>query len=431
MNELPVVLLPHVKISTSTNGRRAVQGRRRVEAASPATISEKDYYRALEEYLAVRIAATDGDRQDGENVARTARDVDVTLASELESYHLQHALCGGWLFDHEAHARHSYYPSNLFPLGSTEECSFFMRAWSRNVNYPYARRLYERGGRFDKVLEHVSSDVCPCEFLMAFNVTDNDEWSQGDDRPEPLTKIAVENELLFKSDFFNKRALTKQFTNTNLWVYETFVKHHHANGGRRLCFTSPERPDRRVFLTSGGREIPIDEKWFRCRTLETRSRRRGHSIDPGSSRSGETTSGGVTSAKIKGTETHGINRVVEDGVSSGDSENDTYARSGDDDYDSATYDPSPASVERRGRMRRILNSLYFGCGFMKDHDRDGFNSRVLARCEDYRSFLYSPTLGLHSCKHEHEEITFVQRRSGDEIATEVRRCKACGRVKTT
>lgn len=62
---------------------------------------------------------------------------------------------------------------------------------------------------------------------------------------------------------------------------------------------------------------------------------------------------------------------------------------------------------------------------------DGGDRKLLVRCEDYKSFLYSPLLKTTSCRHEDEEVTYEQRRCGDEIHSEIRTCKKCGSVRVT
>lgn len=402
MDEIPIVLRP--LISVTATSEPPTTGRTSDRPSETYFVGEKEYYVALEKYLATMCTAngdTDAFRNDDadgavveegameENATSCRRgqiDRETLLAptAELETYHLQNLLRVDWLFDHEAHERHSYYPSNLFPIGSNEEYSFFTRAWTRNVNYPYARRLYERGGRFDVILNHVPSRKCPCSFLMVFNVTHADVWrirsydtSQCRD-DDTLSRLEVENELLFRSDFFHKRNPNKLFANTNRWVYETFVRPHHER--------EPDTAERVV------------------------------------SNAGVTTT--TTTAP-----------TMSDGAQSasnvpfcGDSRRGTR----EPESDTAEVGPSSSSspeAERQRRMLDILNALYFGERFVRENDRLDFNDRLLARCEDYRSYLYSPLLNVNACKHETEEVTFVQRRSGDEIATELRKCKACGRVK--
>ncbi|KAG8304334.1 hypothetical protein J6590_096379 [Homalodisca vitripennis] len=338
---------------------------------------------------------TDSERPTSVPAANTRRHVGpdtdregVLHRSELEIYHMEHLVSGGWLFDHSTHARYSYYPSDIFPLGSNEEYGFFMRAWVRNVNYPYVCRLYNREGRFEELLKAVvPPHVCPCEFLMSFNIAGREVWkpcSHGGDYG-PLTRLAVENELLFRSTFFNKKRSDVLYTHTNRWVYSTFVRPHRGD-----CCRSNPRVDQ-SFLTTSGNTIIVTKDWFRYKQLDTTVNRRRRYND--NADTVDEPVGDVTKADV---DRHGPEH----------SETDV----------------------RQTRMRRILSELFFGQRFAEEHDSADFHDS-LVRCEDYRSYLYSPLLKLDACKHENEDVSYEQRRSGDEIATEIRKCRHCGRVR--
>lgn len=395
LDQIPGVLLSHLPDPSVRDSGP--------ELNATTLIDEKAYYAALEKLLSTRPRTEGG--ADGTDAPLNSRDTVEHISSrdlkELETYHLGHLLCGGWLFDHEAHARCSYYPSDLFPLGSYEECAFFVRTWPRNVNYPYARRLYRRNGGFGDALKDVPLSVCPCTFLAAFSFTDEDLWTirhRDTTGGGVLPRLAVENELLFRSDFFSKRKSNRLYTHTNRWVYNTFVRHYHD--GERAENPSLFKTEGEQIRTYSGDLIAITNNWFAHRALESRGNRRQ---PPHKDSSGATARGG--SENVTTCHTTAGERATES---------------------TGTTD------DRRNRVCRILNSLYFDRSLEKDPEDVAPNtdSRLLARCEDHRSFLYAPLLKSTSCKHEEEQVSFVQRRSGDEIATELRKCKACGRVRT-
>lgn len=465
-SEIPAVLQPlllNVHRKSARNEQQRIKANRTIEAgtdSTPTMVEEKDYYTALEDYLSIKrlstpsVNAHNGNNsnsaamEDTKSVQNNDKDCISTWSipsadfTQLKSYHLQHILRINWLFDHQAHAQHCYYPSNVFPLGSNEEYVFFTRAWMRNVNFLYTKRLYERGGCFDNVLRQVPRKICPCTFLMAFNVINTDVWQCQESctkDPPKLSRISVENELLFRSDFFNKRNPTKLYINTNQWVYETFVRSHQAASSQgevpAACFEGWN--DR---VNASGNEIPITENWFSNTSPDTPDivLRIGNEENKKEERTSNLMSLAVSRVHKKGF-------FETSGRSSNDCGDEGYDYIGQDnmskslksDNDDARFDfirkssPEPLSLpsERQSRMSGILNSLYFGNRFVEENDPEGFDDHILARCEDYRSFLYSPLLKAHSCKHEDETITFVQRRSGDEIATELRKCNACGRVR--
>lgn len=291
--------------------------------------------------------------------------------SELLSFHTKRCL-SAWVFDHDAHARYAYYPSNKYPLGSTMEYSFFMRQWARNVNRPHVKRLYDRGEDFETVLSHVDANVCPCHYLTVFNVLGRVEynWDGGDGGGSgvggTLYRVTVENELVMWSDFFNKGK--ENFTEFNRWFYDVYLS---GDG-------DPEA----AVLTSFCEEPSF---YYRHKKCEDRARTRKQQQQQRKSRPNSLERKGDTTSSSS-------SRKVE------------------------------ANELRLSLMRDVTSDLLFGRTAVS-------HEKLLVRCEDYTSGLYSPLLRTTSCRHEDETVTYEQRRSGDEIKTEVRTCKRCGAVR--
>lgn len=369
-------------------------------------VTEKQYYTALEEFLCHVYGVNSETAESSDGAQPTSATFDISDPGvteqliELESYHVKHALCGGWLFDHEAHTRHYYFPSNVYPLGSTEEYAYFMRLWTKNVNKPYAERLYNRKGNFDQVLEHVPPSVCPCHYLLVFNVLGEDVWSattptESVVKGVNLSRIAVENELVLRTDFFYRKK-ANNYAQTNRWVYNTFVKPYHdrQRTAERSTPAAHLREGER-FTTASGLAVDVTPDWYRHRDFEVRvlrtQRAQAQPSQPFVSvRQKHNRPDPPTAAAAS---TDGARNKCEDG--------------------------------RTDRLSGILSSLYFGSEH-RDVQRD---DRLLARCEDYESFLYSPSLSLSGCQHTDEESSFVQLRSGDEILTEIRKCRECKRTR--
>lgn len=405
---IPSVLRPHLP-GHSDSGRRDHE---KDELPGGMLISENEYYIALESYLST-VHPKSGDTV--ANISVTSENLAVEKdTSELEDFHIRHMLCGGWLFDHEAHARYSYYPSNLYPLGSTEEYTFFMRAWNKIVNRPCVDRLYNRGGDFKVILREVPAHVCPCMFLMTFNIQDRDVWSLpppsmcGSADPTTTTtpklpRLVVENELMFKSEFFNKKKAGKYFRYTNSWIYKTFIRDEKW----------PTKDQSRVKIGDKFQNVNVTNNWFRHKALEWRVVNRTHQGN----------------AVLKNSEDK--RQIQTNHTGDDNASHDTVSTAQDTNHRCGSPTNCTTDAHRHERMRGILGALFLG----QQHQDNvvatsrHVHDRLLVRCEDYSSFLYSPSLKLTSCKHSDEEVTFVQTRSGDEIATEFRRCRACGRVR--
>ena len=439
---LPTNLATNVSSNLSGENQTLTGGQHQGTPVLDPVVTEKEYYTALEHYLSSLQPAA-GEKHwplqpttfaaTKDHMPRAAAATSQEDQVELENYHLQRMLCGAWLFDHDAHSRYSYYPSNTLPLGSIDEHTFFMRAFSRSVNNPYVDRLYKRGGDFDIVLKQVPASVCPCIFLMAFNVQDRDVW-----QPPPqtdcdaadgrgLSRLSVENELLFKSDFFNRTKDKKAvFTYTNRWVYDTFLRPYHCGAAASCALKEGD-----LFVTASGHGVTLTEQWFHHKALEARINRHQPNAKDA-----------VCAGRPAGVETTDRRKTIchaDRGAQSPVCRKKTVSATvgqavppddvGNVENVGARSLPTSSTDERRTRMRDILTSLYFGQRYVEQDTSDDTHARLLARCEDHRSYLYSPLLKVSACKHEDEEISFVQRRSGDEIATELRKCKACGRVK--
>lgn len=430
---------------------RARLGESDTEGVERAKIDERDYYTALERFLTVHRTEMDVEIQSNrdfvnhadESCTRHGSGSDMDCAprhigtatdivsedgmKELEMYHLQHVWCGGWLFDHEAHFRHSYFPSNLFPLASHEEYTFFMRTWPRNVNYPYAKRLYERGGRFRRILDKVPSNVCPCVYLTVFNVIGAEVWHSGQNEGDgwpTLARISVENEMVFRSDFFQNRHPEKMFLNTNRWIYNTFIRPYHDSGRHSIVGIE----EGRTFTTASGITVSVTRDWFRHTILEKRIDQRRDADTFAVNHSSEAADTRVTNVSRPPIDQRSAyNHRWNSGENIGFDNDQNKPHNNNGSYNS---EGDPVSDSRLARMRDVLNELYLGRNFQKKNGDSDFHDRILARCEDHRSPLYSPLLSVVSCKHESEEVSFVQRRSGDEISTEIRRCTTCGRVRT-
>jgi len=483
ITDIPQVLQPYIvgyqqDKTRDNNINSTVQTNRGNNAQKARVVTEKEYYLALEDYLTSAYAT---------RPTRCNNDVSLVGVShekhELEAFHLQRMLCGGWLFDHQAHARYSYYPSNIYPLGSTDEYTCFMRAWSSNVNKDYVTRLYNRGGSFNRILKNVPPTTCPCVYLMRFNVMDEDIWEQypkGDDgknlaTDKILTRVSVENELMFKSGFFNKNRNNTFFIKTNRWVYDTFVRPYHEKSSTDQQSAHLFKQGD-IFQTASGRGVVITERWNRHYALAARVERQGTAVHfgTGSCEKSNTKALGereecVEKAKYErciddGDQTHSLQRgstretvqgktdnnsnnetdqsrqsdntnvYQNEDVTNTDDAHDVYRRNRDRKCEAAFCAESvdnavTGSTDRRSSMRGILSALYFGRMYLESAATTNIHDSLLTRCEHHESYLYSPRLKANACKHDHEEVSFVQRRCGDEIATELRKCKACGRVR--
>lgn len=104
----------------------------RVEDLSSHYITEKEYYNLLESFLEKNKLHINKSTSNTNNFEKKCKSVDyvddycsiykVNLNKKdnlkILNYHIKNIMCGGWIFDHEAHMKYSYYPSNVFPIGS-------------------------------------------------------------------------------------------------------------------------------------------------------------------------------------------------------------------------------------------------------------------------------------------------------------------------
>lgn len=369
-SELPHLLKEFVnEISVQANdGKTVSNGLNRI-------VSEREYYTAFENLLQHAHYRDDGSTYSAtDSSSRTEQQQPQPTSltekqhQELATFHLNKCL-STFVIDHAAHRKYAYYPSNAYPMGSTMEYTFFMRQWIRNVNYSHVRRLYDRSGDFTNVLSHVERDLCPCDYLIHFNVFERFEYELGNKKEqssaneqgggEVLCLLAVENELMMRSDFFSRR---KEYYQTfNMWFYDRFL-HPSSDLHDKLETVSELRPG-----------LNSHQKY------ETRSRK-------------------LLVARTK--------KNIKSSLP-------VDARKSPPLLNSLKY-------KRLQCMKDISSRLLFG--------RTG-ERQLLVRCEDYTSCLYSPKLKVTSCRHLEEDVRFEQRRCGDEIRTEIRTCRKCGKVK--
>lgn len=354
------------------------------------TIDEREYYSAFESLLQYRrYRDNDGSINSSVDMSPVCpAPLTKRQHQELIDFHLKRVL-SAWVFDHAAHKKYAYYPSNAYPMGSTMEYSFFTRQWIRNVNYPHVRRLYDRSGDFDQILSCVNKDLCPCSYLVQFNVFDQFEYkleniqnesSENEQGGKVLCLLEIENELMMRSEFFNKRK--EYYTVFNMWFYDQFLDPSSD------MYNALQTETKAVFMThsdydndSAHREGVFGEPdkaiFYRHWRCKTRAKKR------------------PTSASIT---------LVEEQTS-----------------------PSSTNLlkhKRLQQMSEVSSRLLFG-----QTTYGPILRQLLVRCEDYTSCLYSPKLKVTSCRHTEEDVTFEQRRCGDEIKTEIRTCKKCGKVK--
>lgn len=330
------------------------------------TLCEREYYRAFERLLRHRRY---GDNETNITTATSSKDTVITPPltaeqhRELAGFHL-HRCVSSWIVDHEAHRKFAYYPSCAFPIGSTMEYSFFIQKWSKQVNYPHVRRLYNRGGDFENVLARVGKDLCPCNYLIAFNVLELVEYRHGGE-DKTLCAIELENELMMRSDFFTKRK--EYYQSFNKWLYDKFL--------------DPLGEMHDVVRNGGGGAVTF----YRHVAFKVRPRK----------------------------------RPVEQGVENDQTTSTTVETQG---RRSQVSSANKKKSKRLESVRELSTRLLFGEVLPSDR-------QLLVRCEDYTSRLYSPVLKLTSCRHTEEDVSYEQRRCGDEAETEIRTCKKCGKVR--
>lgn len=325
----------------------------------PVMISEYDYYNAFERMLCTKraIGTSTSNTTTVELDQAVIHRLDATTQEQLIQFHVTTVMQGGWLSDHSSHRQYSYFPSNTLPLGSQMEWYFFMRDWARNANYRQGRRLYARQGTFETIIgKDTSDDTCPCHFLLYFYVYNRDTWVNPTTNRH-VYRFAVENELLFRSDFFNKT--NPPYVHFNRWLSESLLD--------RLTIPVTDG----FAVCTVGQRIKVSNDWNK------------HLL-------------------------YGVPRT-------------------------STRRNNDYLVERKlhrvENLKPLLNRLYFRSDDNEGSDVDGIH--LLTRCEDHRSYLYSPKLKNTACLHLDETVRYVQTRCGDEISTEIRTCKACGLVRAT
>lgn len=433
--ELPEELIQTMKI---LNTRASILNKIMIinEDEEDSTISEVEYYVLFEAYLESLHEIKDNNNSITEKKETTKSTTTTTmkfklpsdLNSKLIEFHVTRVMCGGWIFDHDMHAKYSYYPSNAYPLGSSMEYMYFIRPWSKNVNNLYVSRMYKRYPNFNHLLDGFVS--CPCMFMYSFNVLYENEYiyrSSDDATDKSICKIAIENELMMRSEFFLKR----EFRNFNCWFYSNIMMianfvsptpylptaylttttdndFNFTIHTDRKCFDEQPPP---VILDIIHSRISVQSsKWFQYLIYQQRLEKR--------STTSTTTNNEKTTVC----------------------------------YNATTKAPATAAGQLKKRnnlkkknnlikeervqiMRSILENLYFST----ERNHYTYDSgdclknpgiTTLVRCEDYHSGLYSPVLKATGCKHSDENVYFIQKRSGDEIATEVRKCRECGNVRT-
>lgn len=387
--DLPDIL----KLRLENNlGRGQVDGDGQVESADKTAlriVSEKDYYTAFEDLLQHRNYGCDEPVAGSTNHQHASR-LSEAENEELTTFHLRNCV-SAWAFDHDAHAKYAYYPSNVFPLGSTMEHLFFMRQWIRNVNYRHVKRLYHRSDEFQNVLSTVPAALCPCNYLVVFNALDLVEYSLDAERKGTddetnrdgclqesndhiLCRITIENELMMRSDFFCKPR-KESYPLFNLWFYDQFLGRSRHNDVVETCNNLSDLQTIQDFVNT--------DVFYRHQKYESRTRKR-----------------------------RALRKRPDQSV-----------------------DLKDSSLSRNGRMKyRRLRQMTDVCSRLlferkSNSTNVGSERRLLVRCEDFKSNLYSPTLKARSCKHAEESVTYEQRHCGDEIHTEIRTCKKCGAVR--
>lgn len=439
-----------------------------IEDLSLQYITEKEYYNLLEGFLEKNKlnindkSTTTNYNNNFEKKYKSVEDVDYCNVYKVNlnkkdnlkilNYHMKNIMCGGWIFDHEAHMKYSYYPSNVFPIGSNLEYMYFMRPWSRNVNNLYVNRLYKRYPDFNKLLEKIKN--CPCNFLLQFNILNKDSYMytgntgndlidmdnddddddgggggcnggytiitdknidnkmeicnnytvDNNDDSNILYKISVDNELMMKSDFF----LKKKYVHFNIWLYENLIKNNNLNKELSYCMLNSKdnikhsnfNEEILISINENSKPLRLDAKvWFKYKIHQNKLEKQ-------------------LINKLNKPKKKKFNGI------------------------------SNKQIIRLSAMKSILENIYFKNDVRENDDDDVKNNNInmstenmlvncnqdvdiktLVRCENHNSTLYSPVLKLTDCKHLEESVYFVQRRSGDEISTEIRKCKECGNVK--
>ncbi|KAF6208305.1 hypothetical protein GE061_016759 [Apolygus lucorum] len=114
-----------------------------------------------------------------------------------------------WFHNHEQHRRYMFYPSNKFDVSTPD---FFLTSkWKNNTNYAYVKQMYED---WDDYVNRAISDsspreqekmttatnrqllLCPCFALMRFKIARMDNFCG-------LTSLHVLNTFPLKNDYFD------------------------------------------------------------------------------------------------------------------------------------------------------------------------------------------------------------------------------------
>lgn len=401
-------------------------------------ITEREYYNFFESYLEsvnrqqlikMSVDVRGEKRKNGGGSSDVEQSYTVCLDSkdnaELLRFHLTKVMCGGWIFDHASHMQYAYYPSNVFPIGSTMEFMYFLRPWSRNVNNPYVNRLYKRYPDFDRLL--VGLVDCPCSFMFAFNILNKDVYDPKDTandslyasrdeitvRPDRrLFKISVDNELMMRSEFFTK----KKYVHFNTWLFENVIVSNRSNVN--LLYSTLEKSDESIVTGDGGLNNEDAEVEVLFASDKALSVEYAHKA--------------VRVSRVLWFKYKAHQRKVEKQLLNKMSRVGKVQNNG-------------VAIKRRVRlqtMKTILHQIYFRnedehanangsvvCDKLTEPKMSYSDINTFVRCEDHRSKLYSPLLKKTNCKHTDESVYYEQRRIGDEIASEVRKCKDCGSVR--
>lgn len=384
-NELPHILKEFVS-------EVSVVGSDNNDAGDPTeVVSEQEYYKAFESLLQYRHYGEADRSSESSSTDRAVVPTPLTAEQHLElaDFHLNRCM-SAWITDHAAHKNYAYYPSWAYPMGSTMEYLFFMGPWKRNVNYPHVRRLYDRSGDFANILAQVDMDLCPCKYLIKFNVFEAVEYNLDDNHSSEteehggnvLYLLTIENELMMRSEFFNRK---KQYYQTfNMWLYDRFLD---PLGDMRESLLAVTKLQPAAVNANNAKASLYRHLKYKVRARKQKSK----PISEINCQSSVDASASPLTPPVKQTP------VVSD---------------------------SPKDIRLR-RMEQLNSRLLFG----EPCSSEGSERQLLVRCEDYTSHLYSPRLKITSCHHPEEDVTFEQRRSGDEIKTEIRTCRKCGKVR--
>jgi hypothetical protein len=421
-NKLPCILKEFVNDVTVCSDTNDVSS----EGDPKEVIDEREYYRAFERLLQYRHYGEANQSHSSDNTtslsgtacaAVNPAPLTMKQNEQLVDFHLNKAL-SAWVYDHEAHKKYAYYPSNAYPMGSSMEYSFFTRQWLRNVNYPHVKRCYDRSGDFERILSRVDKRLCPCDYLVQFNALERSEYeietengSANEHGKNVLCLLEIENELMMKSDFFNRR---KEYYQTfNTWFYD-----HFLDPSSKLYNTLKTK----TALKTAGPDEDVFYRHWKCKPRARKQPALASTLLYAANVEKYTSTSDlmkrqriermseIGSRLLFGSRSGGFGRGAGEGGEGGGGER---------------------RRRRRRQQPRQQQGVSHGCLKTPQEDsRQEIGTVIgLARCEDYNSCLYSPKLKITSCRHAEEDVTFEQRRCGDEIRTEIRTCKKCGKVR--